>query len=107
MGQKLNLVIDAGATFNKSFVLNDRDGTPMDLSSYTARSRLKKSYSSTSSYAFTATCNSSGVVVLAMNSNVTSSIVAGRYVYDVELDNGSYVFRAVEGIVTVTPQVTT
>ena len=107
MGQKLNLVIDAGATFNKSFVLNDRDGTPMDLSSYTARSIIKKSYSSSNSHSFTVTCNSSGVVALSMSSNVSTSIVAGRYVYDVELDNGSYVFRAVEGIVTVTPQVTT
>jgi len=107
MAQKLNLVIDQGATFSKSFTVNDSNGMPMDLSSYTARSKIKKSYSSSNSYAFTATCNSSGVVVLAMNSNVSGSIVAGRYVYDVELDNGSYVFRTVEGIVTVTPQVTT
>jgi len=42
-----------------------------------------------------------------MNANTTSSITAGRYVYDVELVNGSYVTRAAEGIVTVTPEVTT
>jgi hypothetical protein len=107
MAQKLNLVIDQGATFSKSFTVNDSDGLPMDLSSYTARSMIKKSYSSSNSYSFTVTCNSSGVVALSMSSNLSTSIVAGRYVYDVELDNGSFVFRAVEGIVTVTPQVTT
>jgi len=32
--------------------------------------------------------------------------VAGRYVYDVELDNNGVISRIVEGIVTVTPQVT-
>jgi hypothetical protein len=107
MAQKLNLVIDQGTTFSKTFVLKDDNDEPMDLSVYTARSKMKKSYFSSNSFSFTATCNSSGVVSLSMDANTTSSIVAGRYVYDVELVNGSYVTRAAEGIVTVTPEVTT
>ena len=107
MAQKINLVIDQGTTFSKTFVLKDDNDEPMDLSAYTATSKMKKSYSSSNSFSFTATCNSSGVVSLSMNANTTSSIVAGRYVYDVELVNGSFVTRAAEGIVTVTPEVTT
>jgi len=107
MAQKINLVIDQGTTFTKTFVLKDDNDEPMDLSTYTATSKMKKSYSSSNSFSFTATCNSSGVVSLSMNANTTSSITAGRYVYDVELLSGAYVTRAAEGIVTITPQVTT
>ena len=42
-----------------------------------------------------------------MTANATANVVAGRYVYDVELvDGGGVVTRLLEGIVTVTPQVT-
>ena len=44
---------------------------------------------------------------LTLNANQTSNIVSGRYVYDIELtDASNSVSRIVEGIVTVTPQVT-
>jgi hypothetical protein len=46
-------------------------------------------------------------VALSMNAATTGSITAGRYVYDVEsVDASGTVIRLVEGIVTVTPQVT-
>jgi len=42
-----------------------------------------------------------------MSANTTANVVAGRYVYDVELvDSGNVATRLIEGIVTVTPQVT-
>jgi hypothetical protein len=42
-----------------------------------------------------------------MNSATTSSITAGRYLYDVEvIDVNLVTSRIVEGIVTVTPQIT-
>jgi hypothetical protein len=42
-----------------------------------------------------------------MNAANTSSITAGRYVYDLEVtDTNNVISRLVEGIVTVTPQVT-
>jgi hypothetical protein len=46
------------------------------------------------------------VITLGLTANQTSNLVAGRYVYDVELTEGGEVSRIVEGIVTVTPQVT-
>jgi DNA repair photolyase len=43
---------------------------------------------------------------LFLTDEQTSNLVSGRYVYDVELDNGTDVSRILEGIITVTPQVT-
>ena len=48
-----------------------------------------------------------GQVTLSMNSATTATITPGRYVYDCELtSSANVVSRLVEGIVTVTPQVT-
>ena len=54
------------------------------------------------------TANSIGIIAMSMTANTTGTLTAGRYVYDIELTataNGN-VTRMIEGIVTVTPQVT-
>jgi hypothetical protein len=62
---------------------------------------------SSTSYAFTVGLTSIGVVSLSMSANTTSSIPAGRYLYDLEVqDQNGVVSRLVEGIVTVSPEVT-
>ena len=49
---------------------------------------------------------SNGELTLALSANQTSNITFGRYVYDAELIDGSgFVTRIVEGIITVTPEV--
>jgi hypothetical protein len=107
MAQKVNIVIDQGTTFNTSFTILTDNGDPIDFTNYTAQSQLRKSYSSSTSFAFGVTLTSLGVVALSMNAATTGSITAGRYVYDVEsVDASGTVIRLVEGIVTVTPQVT-
>ena len=107
MAQKLNLIIDQGTTFATSFTVNDDAGNPIDLTNYTGYGQMRKHYTSTNAVSFTVTANSSGGVTLELNSNTTNSIEAGRYVYDVELvAPANTTSRVVEGIVTVTPQVT-
>jgi uncharacterized protein YbaP (TraB family) len=50
---------------------------------------------------------SSGQLILTLTRIQTADIADGRYVYDVELTNSANnTSRLVEGIVTVTPQVT-
>jgi hypothetical protein len=50
---------------------------------------------------------SAGEITLSLTANQTGNIVAGRYVYDVELtDAANSITRIVEGIVTINPQVT-
>jgi hypothetical protein len=108
MATKANLVIDQGATFSVDLTLQDTNGDPLYLSGYTANSQIRKWYTSVSPAAtFTTDINAtSGVITLSLTADQTSNLVSGRYVYDVETTDGSVVSRVVEGIVTVTPQVT-
>jgi hypothetical protein len=108
MATKANLVIDQGSTFSTELSLTDENGDILGLTGYTANSQIRKWYSSSSPAAtFATTINVfSGVITLSLTANQTSTLVAGRYVYDVEIENGSEISRIVEGIITVTPQVT-
>jgi len=108
MGTKLNLVVDQGSSFSTTLNLTDDDGGVINLTGYTAAGQLRKHYTSSNSVSFTITLGgANGTVTLAMSSNTTANIAAGRYVYDVELtDDAGLVSRLFEGIVTVTPQVT-
>jgi hypothetical protein len=108
MSTKANLVIDQGSTFSTDLLLEDENGDYLQLSGYTANSQIRKWYtSSTPAATFTTTINSNtGIVSLSLTANQTSNLVSGRYVYDVEVNDGAIVSRVVEGVVTVTPQVT-
>lgn len=107
MAYKVNIVIDQGTTFNTTFTILDAYDTPIDFTSYTANSQMRKSYSSSTAYTFDVGLSNTGVVTLSMSANSSGSITAGRYLYDVEVQNPSGIrSRIVEGIVTVTPQVT-
>ena len=107
MAQKTNLVIDQGTTYSSSFQVKESNGDPINLSTYTVASKIRKTYTSSNSVAFTATGNSTGWVTLSLNSNATSNLVSGRYVYDVEItSSANATSRVSEGIITITPQVT-
>lgn len=108
MATKANLVIDQGSTFSTDLTLTDENNDPLELAGYTANSQIRKWYtSSNASATFTTSINeNTAIITLSLSSNQTSNLVAGRYVYDVEINDGSSVSRIVEGIVTVTPQVT-
>lgn len=108
MAIKANLIIDQGTTYSTDLQLTDDNGDVIDLSSYSAAAQIRKTYTSSSATAFTVSISeSTGVVTLSLTANQTSNIASGRYVYDVELTSpGGVVSRIIEGIVTVTPQVT-
>lgn len=108
MATKANLVIDQGTTYTTDLNLTDENGDPLVLSGYSANSQIRKHYTSTNSVAFSVSINATaGVITLSLTANQTSDMTSGRYVYDVELtDASNSISRIVEGIVTVTPQVT-
>jgi hypothetical protein len=106
MASKINIVIDQGTTFNTTYTIHDTNDLPVDFTGYTANSQMRKTYSSSNAYAFNVSLNSNGQVALSMAANVTNNVIAGRYVYDIEVEDLSGIrSRIVEGIVTVTPQV--
>lgn len=104
------LFLEQGTDFTTSITLDDVNGDPYNLTGYTAKSQMRKSYYSTSPTAqFTITINSpaAGIIVMSLPSANTSNIAAGRYVYDVAIkDSANTVTRVLEGIVNVLPRVT-
>ncbi len=109
MAIKANLIIDQGTSFDTTVNVSDEDNNPIDLTGYTGAAQMRKHYSSLTAYAFVVTVNQeAGTVTLTMNAATSNSIPYGRYVYDCELTKASTgtVIRLIEGIVTISPQVT-
>ena len=104
-----NIYIDQGSDFSAIVTLNNQDGTPINLTSATVASQFRKSYRSSTATNFTvAIYNASlGQIRMQLSATASSGVIAGRYLYDVEV-----VFptgekkRALEGIVVINPEIT-
>lgn len=106
MALKANIVIDQGSTFASTVEILDENDEAIDVTNYQARGQIRKHYSSTNAVSFS-TSLSNGSLVISLTANQTANMVAGRYVYDIELiDPANTVVRILEGIVTLTPEVT-
>ncbi len=108
MATRVNIVIDQGTDFETSISLTDASNVQLNTTGMTAASQIRRTHSSSNSVAFTAAlAKPTGTLTLSLNNATTSSMTAGRYVYDVELtDATNVVSRILEGVVTVTPEVT-
>jgi hypothetical protein len=104
------LFLEQGANFNMSITLDDVAGSTFNLVNYSATSQMRKSYYSSNATATfsvsTGADPSLGTITISLDSANTSNINAGRYVYDVYINNESNRIRVLEGIVNVSPQVT-
>ncbi len=109
-----DLTIPAGATYSQT--LNWKTGSPaafVNTTNFTARMQLRTSYSAASASLELTTANgrislsNAGVITLSLTATETAALAAGRYVYDLELvSSGGVVTRLLEGVVTVSPEVT-
>jgi len=108
MATKANIIIDQGTTFSTVINLTDDNGDAINLTGYTGDAEMRKHYTSSNSQSFSiALGGNTGTVTLSLTAGQTANLTAGRYVYDVEVTSGANVVsRIVEGIVTVTPEVT-
>lgn len=106
MSTRANIIIDQGTSFETQINLNYSNGSPIDLSTFTVESQIRKSYASLNAYSFSASGNSTGVIVLGLTANACAAIPAGRYVYDVLVTSSAgLATRVLEGQVTVNPSV--
>ena len=109
-----NLYLEQGATFEISIALDDVYGNNYDLTNATAKGQIRKSYYSANSTAefYTNIDVSSGTIALSLDSQQTSNISPGRYVYDAIVSfpgvpgTANTVVRILEGVVDVSPNVT-
>lgn len=108
--------IDKGSDVAIELHLQTEDGSVKNLDGHTAAAKMKKSFNSDSDNTFDFTAviadpATQGIITLVMNNNVTSTLKAGRYVYDVEIshndsDGDTLIERVLEGRIHVTPNVT-
>ena len=104
-----NLFVDAGANYSNIITVAATNGQALNLTGYTVASQMRKSYTSSTAYNFTATVYdaANGKVRLQLDSTQSSAIPAGRWLYDVEITSpNGFKTRVVEGIVTVSQQIT-
>ena len=114
MAARANLRIDKGATFSSDVTVTDTDGTAFNLTGYTASSKMAKGYQSTQTRVIITTSinndPTTGIITLGLTADQTKNLDApARYVYDVEITktSDSTVTRVIEGLITVSPDVTT
>jgi tRNA threonylcarbamoyladenosine modification (KEOPS) complex Pcc1 subunit len=112
MAATYNPSLDQGATWEK--VLTWKTGatpSPVNLTGYTARMTMKSNgaddFSLTTENGRIALGGTAGTVTLSISAADTATLSAQGYEYDLELVNGAYVKRLVEGVITVTRNVTT
>lgn len=111
MAAFVELYVDQGTTFNNIINLtDDLTNTPINVASYIVRGQLRRSYYSANASAnltFTITDAANGEITMSLTDSQTANIKAGRYLFDVEtVDTSNVVSRVLEGIITVTPQIT-
>ena len=109
MAARADIIIDQGTTFETVVTVTDDIGSAINLTNYEAAAQIRKHHTSSAvSATFTITNGgTAGTLTLALGWSATASLSSGRYVYDVEITSPSSVkTRVVEGIVTVTPEVT-
>lgn len=104
------LTIDQGTTFSSVINLTNDDNSVINVANSTFSSEIRKSYYSTNVTAVITVTKedaANGVVRLTIPAANTANIKAGRYLYDLKMVDGSNTaIRVIEGIVTITPQVT-
>ncbi len=108
---KLNIVIDQGATYSQAITWKDSNGV-IDNTGYSARMQARATVPSASTVVSLTDGSgitlggADGIITIALTATETAGITEGKYVYDLELVNGSDVYRVVMGTFTVRGEVT-
>jgi len=112
MASYVELFMDQGATFeNKIYLTDDITNANINVAVYSFACQMRRSYYSANSTA-NITCSitdaANGEVTMLLDYANTSNINAGRYLFDIEMLNTSTgnKTRILEGIITVTPEIT-
>ena len=110
MGAKANIVVDQGTDFATTITVRDNSGVAINLTNYAGHGQIRKHYTSTVAHNMQIVFGdprTNGQLTMKLSRVQTANLASGRYVYDVEVtDSANTRSRLVEGIVTVTPQVT-
>lgn len=109
MSSEVDLTLDQFSDFKAYLYAIDSEENPVDLTDYTLTCQFRPSYSSNVEYTITTNIENAleGIFSLNLLANTSEDIPAGRYVYDIlAIDNVGNQQRVLEGILTLTPEVT-
>ena len=106
-----DLYVEQGATFELSIVWKDDEGTPIDITGYSARLQIRKTYTSDPVISLT---NGDGITLggvtgsidILIDADATEAIEIRRGRYDLELEFAGVVTRLIEGVVEISREVT-
>lgn len=105
-----NLDIDQGSDYQTTITVEGSNGLPFDLTGYSARGQIRRNYTSTTAYNFTATITdpTDGEINIFLDHSVSAAMKAGRYLYDIEIvqSSSSDITRVIEGQVEINPRIT-
>lgn len=108
MAFRVNLYVEAGATFSREITYTNPDGSVFDLTGYTAQLQIRLTpSSSTAVISLNPNINvQTGKISWTFSAQGTALLTAPKYVYALELThtNGT-VIRFIEGDVVVSPEV--
>ena len=108
---KYNISAKQGATYSQTFTV-ENDGTPWNLSSYSARMQVRRSFSDSGKLLdlvspTNITLSSVGVITITVSALSMADVPSGRWLYDLEVQSsGGEVYRVLEGRFVVSPEVT-
>ena len=107
-----NFTLDQGSTWTLQIVYNDPNGTPINLTGYTAEMQIRRKFDSDTPVLTLSTANG-GITIVGATGTLNlvatdeqAAIDAGLYVYDLELSTGGVRTRLIQGTVTVSGEVT-
>lgn len=111
---KLDLVIEKGATFQKTLYYKDKTKVAIDLTGYTARMQIRETPQSSTFVAELTTENggititgAAGQIDLLLSATATSAISVDSGNYDLELESpGGVVTKLVRGHVSIIEEIT-
>ncbi len=115
---KYNFTIEQGADLSRVFTWKDANGSPVSLVGYTARMKIKDSSTGTTILSLTNAADANGnvltlgglvgTITLTIKSVTTTAMTFTEGKYDLELvDASNKVTRLVQGIVSLSQEVTT
>ena len=107
----VNLSINTGTSFTKTFTLSNENGSTLNLTNYNINSQLRKHPQSSSYVNFISTAvspPSGGVIKIELEPNSTTSLKPGRYLYDIVITNNGTgeKTKVIEGSAIVSKSIT-
>ena len=109
MATNYNLNITRGSNFSVRLIAKDENGTPINLSGYSANAQVRHHYSSTGVLLDLSPTpvepKASGYIDIYLSGTQTSGVPIVQGVYDLEISAGSYTNKLIKGYANIFPEV--